>query len=835
MKKISLFILLCIVFSLVLVSCASSEEGTCLLSGKSTVISKNDTGFSLYDTPLSSTLLFHNNENAKIEIKLYSTNGKTVTLSAENGETAKASAIGGKLCAADIEVDGKRISYALNETGFTTLLESKSDEIYVLRHLSFDEPYTITYPVKINTLKNELSFEKGLYFICDTEGIFSVEGNLEAKVFGAAAPNSAIELPEKFEVDSPELYINARSINGNDLTPNQRICLTEDALATLCSMPPFFDPTTETVILKDIALENEYTLPAACNIKVENSKLSGKLTVKTEKEGTISLSGAFSPSEIKVDAPLCNIEWDTPCTLYEAYKVFKAKSLNGHTLSSYKLSDKSSTPITSATLSCEGRNMTEDMVWKVKGNTLTCTYTGVVAPSELKNAKLIFETEGKVKIDRVCAKGKNSIDLTNPLGAYVTVTDENGKTSKYRIITKSAAKLPVIVIETDNNASIESKEEYVDATVSVESDFSDGLPSFAKSDAKIKGRGNSTWYWSEKKPYLIKYEDEVSLLGLNKGKRWVLLSNYNDKSLLRNYVALEMAKALDNMECYATQYPVDVFLNGEYAGVYSLGEQIEEGSERVQVVEDATSVDTGFFMEIGVAEDLESDSCFSTDYMSYVYIHQPDENGITNKHEEFISNYMSMTDKSVTDLNGYESYIDIDSLIDWLIMTEVSFNSDGAMRRSVFFKKDHDEKIEMGPVWDFDIAFGNSNTDFLNYDDWCCLATEYNYVYDNWICHLMKDEAFVNRFRLRWNEIKGVLKEIALDAIDYGESITEISADANFKKWDILSIQVAIQPEFMVQYDTYEKQVQYLRDFICDRMEWIDSQLNGAKEATDTE
>ena len=336
---------------------------------------------------------------------------------------------------------------------------------------------------------------------------------------------------------------------------------------------------------------------------------------------------------------------------------------------------------------------------------------------------------------------------------------------------------------------------------------------------------NSTWAWSNKTPYKVKYSTDVSLLGMKAGKEWVLLANYTDKSLIRNTVALEAAKSLDNIECYATQYPVDVFFGGEYVGVYTLGEQIEVDEERVSLIGDATDVDTGFFLEVGGTADVESLALFSTRYLVGVEILEPNEDALTDKHKTYIKNYVGLADEAVRTLKGYEDYIDVDALIDWFILTEISFNSDGAMRRSVFIKKDHAGKLEVCSVWDYDIAFGNAVMDYNNYEAWCCLATDKGYVVRNWMCSLMEDEEFVRRLRERWIEVREPLREAYMTAIDESVSRIGISADANFKVWDIMDRQVAVQPPHMLEYDTYEKQVEYLRNFINDRMDWIDSQL----------
>ncbi len=826
MKK-AITIIMLLLWAVFSFSCTNdTAEYTCIYSGKSLVFSDGESGFSVYGGALSAPLKLINTEYEELSVTIYSDNGKSTNLSASRGGVAKAHSLSGKVAALTISVDGTEKSYALSQCGLELLLEDGTQSITSLEKMEIDGDLMLSYPLSLDA-RAELIVKGNIYYVTKEKGNLSISGSVTASGFASGAPLSHIVIPKEMADTDRDLYINALSLNGEELTTDTRIVKSEEALRELAKLPAYFDCANEAVVISDVALKNEVVVSSPCNLVLKNAELGGLLTIRTESEGKITLKGDIGYKDINIDAPNCHIEWDNPCTLSQARSHFNVKTLNSHKLSDYKLGGEGSGAIVSATMKSDGKLLTEDINWSVNGNTLTVTVAGVVAPSELKSAVLEYEVEGgEVKVDRASRGDNGGIDLLEPLGTYVSIVDSEGKARKYKIVTKIKSSLPVVVIETEDNAEIESREEYISATMSVESDFSDGLPSTDKAKIEIKGRGNSTWYWSDKKPYKVKYPADTSVLGLAAGKEWVLLANYNDKSLIRNYVALESAKILDNMDCTATQYPVDVYLNGEYIGVYSLGEQIEAGEGRVSIHSDATSVDTGFFMEIGGTFEYDSASSFSTRYMQYVEILEPSGSSLTDKHKSYIVNYMDMADDAVRSLREYEDYIDVDSLIDWLILTEVSFNSDGAMRRSVFFKKDHEGKIEMGPVWDFDIAYGNSNTDFDNYEAWCCLATDYGYVSENWICHLMRDEAFVQRLTDRWNEVKDELREVSLAAIDYGESIASHSAKANFKRWDILNTQVAIQPCWMVEYNTYEMQLDYLRDFINNRMDWIDSQLN---------
>ena len=192
----------------------------------------------------------------------------------------------------------------------------------------------------------------------------------------------------------------------------------------------------------------------------------------------------------------------------------------------------------------------------------------------------------------------------------------------------------------------------------------------------------------------------------------------------------------------------------------------------------------------------------------------------------YIQNYIAMTDQAVENLQDYDIYIDVPSLIDWFILTELSYNADSCFRRSVFLTKSAGDKLHLSQVWDFDLAFGNNVADLEAYEEWACLATDNGYVRYNWMCRLMEDEAFVKQLRQRWNTVKDALLEAAMTAVDEGYRLTAPSADDNFTKWNILYSQVGMEPYNIVQRTTHASQVEFLREFIQQRWNWMDETLN---------
>jgi len=132
----------------------------------------------------------------------------------------------------------------------------------------------------------------------------------------------------------------------------------------------------------------------------------------------------------------------------------------------------------------------------------------------------------------------------------------------------------------------------------------------------------------------------------------------------------------------------------------------------------------------------------------------------------------------------------------------------------------------MGPLWDYDLAMGNLYNDFGRYDIWACLAQEYEYIGDNWMCYLMNDSSFRANLKARWDEVKDELLATALDRIDRMSETLAPSAECNFTVWNILGTRaVAAQPRSIVNLKTYEDNVKYIRDFVQNRWNWMDNNI----------
>lgn len=408
--------------------------------------------------------------------------------------------------------------------------------------------------------------------------------------------------------------------------------------------------------------------------------------------------------------------------------------------------------------------------------------------------------------------------------------------------------LPAVYIETQGHVDIVSKEYYVACTVSIDARGS-GFESLPVQTAQIKGRGHTSWT-KDKKPYKIKFDSKVSVLGLAEARQWVLIANIADKTLMRNYVAHRMGKVLQNLAYHPTQYLVEVYLNGSYRGVYTMGEQLQVGEDRIDIDESYPDVNTGYLLEIGGTDtdvDVEGEDYFSAGCAKWVRIKSPDTDVMSKAQFDYIKNYFVQTDKAIRSLDGYEKYIDVMSFIDWSILHELTYNLDSCYRRSCYFVKDKDGLLKMGPAWDFDLALGNFFEDNPNYDDFATVGPDTedimdaqtlknldisDYTYDDyyviitWFNYLMADEDFRALYKQRWNEIKQDLYNEALKAVDEGQALLAEGAwERNFSIWQV-DKQLGSEPKFTLQYKTLQSNVDWLLRFLELRYSWLDENIN---------
>ena len=424
-------------------------------------------------------------------------------------------------------------------------------------------------------------------------------------------------------------------------------------------------------------------------------------------------------------------------------------------------------------------------------------------------------------------KAENTVDVSAEF--TTAVQEETTVSSAETTVEEETVKLPVdsvpiMEIHTDSGEDIVEKNTYIHGTLTI-----DGV-SYAM---QVRGRGNASWNQFPKKAYRIKLDDGASLFGLPQNRDFVLASNYADKSLIRNCVAHAMAASLDGLEYTPTHIPVNLYINGTYMGVYTFADKIEDGNGRLALGEKTIAqkgeADIGFLLEIGW--DYDGENVYNRDYFDAqtvlrIYVKEPKIKEKNSPEFRYIKKYILDMEKAVINNDGWEEYIDVDSWIDWLIINELTFNTESSFYRSCYLWKPEGGKLKLGPVWDFDMAFGNHKGDIRGYDGWCTTEATYSYVSKNWMSYLMQSPEFYDRFKARWNEVKHDLLDTALAAVDSYSALLDGHQQENFLLWDIMDKSVGLGAVDPKVYNTYDGQVQYLRDFINTRWNYIDKRLN---------
>lgn len=394
--------------------------------------------------------------------------------------------------------------------------------------------------------------------------------------------------------------------------------------------------------------------------------------------------------------------------------------------------------------------------------------------------------------------------------------------------------LPTVVINTKGAQEVTSKEEELSSVVYIVSE--EGKKLLATEKTGVRGRGNASWNFP-KKPYRLKFDEKQQLLDAPaKAKKWTLINNYGDKTLMRNILAFELSRRF-GLAYTPYCHPVDVVLNGEYRGCYQLCDQIEVNKNRVNITEmepeDVTlpELSGGYLIEVDAYASTEASHFYST-LGTPVTIKSPDDEDIVNAQTRYITDYFNRMENAVFASNfadpetGYRRYLDLDSFLKHFMVGEMSGNTDTYW--SVYMTKDREsDKFFTGPVWDFDIAFDNdqrtypieAHTDYI-FASKGSVASEAMRQMVNRI--VKEDEGARQRLLELWSEArntKGIDETSLLEYVDKTVELLNESQKLNFLRWNILSERVHENPQAS---GSYEGEVAIVKNFIRKRLPQMD-------------
>jgi spore coat protein CotH len=371
----------------------------------------------------------------------------------------------------------------------------------------------------------------------------------------------------------------------------------------------------------------------------------------------------------------------------------------------------------------------------------------------------------------------------------------------------------------------------------------------------IEIRGQSSQNFPKKSYGLETWDAEgndidATIFEMPEEEDWILYGPYSDKSLVRNVLIYDLAR---DMGQYASRTKfVQLNLNDKFRGVYVFMEKLKRDKNRIDInklKEDENSGEDltgGYIIKIDKSnEGYTDENSFDSRYGSsldvtgspihFLYDY-PDYEDITEEQKTYISSYITgFEDALASDLfadpaAGYAGFIDVDSFIDFFILTELSNNVDG-YRISTWMHKEKNEKLKMGPIWDFNLAFGNA--DYCSGGETNVWAYKFNercpggeWPVPFWWDRFLEDPAFVAKLKNRWSELRGgVLADAAiLNKIDtYVTTLTEAQAiSSNFKTWGVIGTYV--WPNNFIG-NSYSEEIDYLKNWVSDRTFWLDDAI----------
>lgn len=410
--------------------------------------------------------------------------------------------------------------------------------------------------------------------------------------------------------------------------------------------------------------------------------------------------------------------------------------------------------------------------------------------------------------------------------------------------------LPVLQINTNGNAI------YTDALMGEmgivwngegNDNYSLGTPNEFLGNVSVKKRGQTSLVLMPKNGYAIETKDaagedmDTSFLNFPTEEDWILHGPYSDKTLMRNVLTMQLAQRMGQ---YAsrTRY-VELMVNGQYEGIYVLMEKIKRDKNRVDIAtlnpEDISGDELtgGYVFKLDKGEiDWYSDYNMqnnSSEKLHFSHV-SPKRDKIQAEQAAYIEAYVDSFENAIASTilsyggKRYDEYIDLESFVDHFIISEVSKNVDGYRLSTYLFKDKNskDGRIKAGPVWDYNIAYGNADycygptTDDWAYFEDCSSQNPF------WWSKMFQDEVFITTLKCRWEEHRaGPLNQDSIFAlISKNSAIVSPALDRNFERWPVFGEYV--WPNAIIS-ESYPQSVNYLRSFIAGRLDWLDENMLG--------
>lgn len=427
-------------------------------------------------------------------------------------------------------------------------------------------------------------------------------------------------------------------------------------------------------------------------------------------------------------------------------------------------------------------------------------------------------------VDVTCSKGFRYVRYVGPSNMRCNIGElefyghagEGDEKNLYRL-----TNLPTVSIHTENNVEPYDKVHDINALITIISD-SDKKLQTDSGTVRLRGNGSIKF---PKKPYRIKYNKKHRVLDSPaKAKKWTLINNYGDKTLMRNLLAFELSRCLD-MPYTPYGRSVDVLLNGEYKGNYQLCDHIDVKENRVELVEtlaedNADLGSTAFLIEADARAATEK-CWFTSEKGTPMTIHYPDDDEIATEQKAYIEDCFNELEAD------WKKYLDLNTFLRHFLVGEISGNTD-TYWSTYMYKHRENDTIFTGPVWDFDIAFENDGRTYP-------INTKKDWIYRSGGSATGNMRTFVDNIVVKDADAKAKMLEIwgkaressvneqhLVDFINKQEEYLDASQKMNFIRWPMMN---ELVHENAVVWGSYAEEVQNVRRYLTERLLWMDKKF----------
>ena len=421
-----------------------------------------------------------------------------------------------------------------------------------------------------------------------------------------------------------------------------------------------------------------------------------------------------------------------------------------------------------------------------------------------------IQTKSAYKYIRYVSPMKKNVTLTNiEIHGYEASSNDQNEEKIYQ-----PTNIPLIVINTEGKMNFKKKNEKTDCNIIIIENGKIAL----KQTGDLRIRGNSSKDL-EKKSFQLHLNEKENILGMPaKAKKWGLLANHMDKSLIRNLVAFKISSLLGQKYSPACK-SVDLILDGSFEGNYIICDKIEKGKNRVELddldetMNEYPEITGGYLMEVDGFADQETYH-FNSKKGVKVTIKYPDA---TKNQTAYIKSWFDDIEQNIYENQNVDK-VDLETFSQFFILNEFCADIDSVWSSYYITKQRNDDKIHFGPAWDFDLSLDNDNRLYPtnSLDTWIFNYGLSSGTFRQFISKLMSCEKTLNSVQQKWRDITGstFTKENVFNFIEEQTKYIDESQKLNFKRWEVLN---KILKYEAVARGSYEEEVKHLKEYIEER------------------